>query len=1013
MMGAFTDAQTLAGVIPAVTPFASTPAPALVPDENANATATTPPSSPAYNIKRLTGPCTPTSNSTPLHRRFLRSISMSPAIPSPSTPTRNSPAKARPTPAHRKSESPIKLEVGQNAFYFSIELPVSKITPKKNGTPTIKATTPGRDIGTPGTPTKTPTVKELAARYQETDSGTPTRKSSPLKHASPVKEDHSTTPARTRSPVKQSPAGAPLGTPKSNRAPRVETGSGTPTQRAPTSRTTSPLKRHGREKRSPARALFGTPTKKGVVGMPHGSRPGSPVKRAIERLPTEPEKMISKLAGELLSKPTETLRIPPECLLDVTEGELAKAAIGTPFVTETSQVAWEVVTARPAAKSRPETIGHLMASLRSGNVPTMNDRGVAEDVNPPQASPAPTPLRKASQKLGLAESPSFLRFSANRASEKTNGDVKAGGSPAPHHEANGTQQEENQIDTTSSKATEGTASTQTAATRKTEPTPVDISFEAQPPRLLTKVNPELSTAFDMRQNEQTAPPLLFPKPEPEPEADADELPLEPESEKRDQGMDNSKNTKNPPRAPTIQHRRIGTDPSVILKMQQEMTNLEVTMRRSAEVVDPNFCGPLNLNELPSMSNSFFSSRRAPADVRSPGAIGTPRLLSRADSNSSSIETVRASMVTSAQNQPQLTRRASSTPKIPRWKPSCPTPAQAKRERLQAVKQIRDEKMSGPGTPRSRAESSASAKSSKSGAVGTATPRKALISPTAVRLPSSPPSRIPAATPAKFKTPTTVIPRSARRPTVTSPNPKPAVAALAERLSNLQRKSPQKTLQLPESARLFTKPEPYNPLVDHRPYEQKFASAVDIANRLKEWHEEDRRRAEAETPRSKLPIKTPPKVAEKSPTRTFIKAQTKIQSKDSTTPAGSPTKPLTPIKESTTPSPPKQKHLLSNPKTPSTPKPSHHPRTTFPKTPLPRTPAARNPTLTRVKQAAPKTPANRRTSTLDRNATRTPSKNIVSSLDKAIDEKIAEEVRSGREFTPGGNRVATLLDARGR
>jgi hypothetical protein len=49
--------------------------------------------------------------------------------------------------------------------------------------------------------------------------------------------------------------------------------------------------------------------------------------------------------------------------------------------------------------------------------------------------------------------------------------------------------------------------------------------------------------------------------------------------------------------------------------------------------------------------------------------------------------------------------------------------------------------------------------------------------------------------------------------------------------------------------------------------------------------------------------------------------------------------------------------------------------------------------------------------LDRNATRTPSKAIVSSLDRAIDRKIADDARSGLEFTPGGNRLRDLLDAK--
>jgi hypothetical protein len=43
--------------------------------------------------------------------------------------------------------------------------------------------------------------------------------------------------------------------------------------------------------------------------------------------------------------------------------------------------------------------------------------------------------------------------------------------------------------------------------------------------------------------------------------------------------------------------------------------------------------------------------------------------------------------------------------------------------------------------------------------------------------------------------------------------------------------------------------------------------------------------------------------------------------------------------------------------------------------------------------------------------RTPSKAIVSSLDRAIDRKIADDARSGLEFTPGGNRLRDLLDAK--
>jgi hypothetical protein len=1037
MMDTFTDAQTLTGMIPVgVTPFAALPItmPAPVLDESTNSPATTPPSSPAYQNDRLSS-STQKSTSTPLHRRFLRSISMSPAIPSPSTPKRHSLAKSqgRVTPVHRKSESPIKLEVGQNAFYFSIELPASKITPKKNGTPVSKATTPGtskRDgatsvgVGTstregsplkkermlyegsaigaqetePETPTRrnrsptkggrVPTVKELAARIQGLDYGTPTRgMRSPTKHASPVR----------RSPLR-----APFSTPKGN---GTATGPATPVKSM-----SSPLRNHSPVKRSPARALFDTPTKKGTAVTPTTSRPGSSVKRIIERSPTGSEKNVSKLAKKMLSKPADTLRVLPESLVDIKGNDTAQAIGDNSTATSAVQVDPLVETARAAAKARPENIGHLMASLRSINIPATQ----AEDADRLNASPAPTPLRRASQKLGLGASPSFLRLSTNRTLSETNVDVKAAGSSAPYQEANDTQRKEKQSDTASFEAAERDLLVRAAATQIAEQNrTAAVLLETQFTQPLQSANTGLSAAFDMTRNEQAPqyqyPPLLFPKPEPEPEAKQDELPPPSAKHVRSQELDTSK-TRIAQQCSTAQHRRRGTDPSVLLKMQQEMANLEATMRRSAGVVDPSFCGPLNLNELPAMTNSFMSSRRDPTDVRSPGVIGSPRALSRTNSTASSIETVRATMVMSAQSRPQLTTRVSSTPKIPRWKPSGPTSTQTKREKRMAAKQMRNERISGPGTPRSRPSSAASAKSTKSIRTKTTTPRTAMASPTARNMSSqvcghmSPTSRIPSVTSLKSKTSITAIPLS-DQPTPNSSNITTKTAVLRQRLETL--KSTQSILQIHDPARSIMAPQPYNPFSDHRPYEEKFASAIDIANRLREWHEEDRKKAEAETPHWKTPVKTPPVADGEILTRTFTKDETKDEVAESCTPEGSPTKHLTPIKESLTPSPPKNSRpgpLSSNPNPPSTPNPS--PR--FPKSPLPKTPAARNPVLARLK-----TPANRRASTLDRNATRTPSKAIISSLDRAIDEKIAEDARSGREFTPSGNRVRDLLVARGR
>ncbi|KAJ4987001.1 hypothetical protein SVAN01_07542 [Stagonosporopsis vannaccii] len=79
-----------------------------------------------------TTPATPNSKSTPLHKRFLEEVTMSPGTSStpPRTPTRS--PKCSQTP---KST----LEVGQNGFYFSMEIPEKKIAPRSAATPEARA----------------------------------------------------------------------------------------------------------------------------------------------------------------------------------------------------------------------------------------------------------------------------------------------------------------------------------------------------------------------------------------------------------------------------------------------------------------------------------------------------------------------------------------------------------------------------------------------------------------------------------------------------------------------------------------------------------------------------------------------------------------------------------------------------------------------------------------------------------------------------------------------------------
>ncbi|KAF2621976.1 hypothetical protein BU25DRAFT_452373 [Macroventuria anomochaeta] len=78
--------------------------------------------------KETTSPATPKSKSTPLHKRFLEEVTMSPGTLS--TPPRT-PSKS-PKRGHTSKQM---LEVGQNGFYFSMEIPKKKITPRRAATP--------------------------------------------------------------------------------------------------------------------------------------------------------------------------------------------------------------------------------------------------------------------------------------------------------------------------------------------------------------------------------------------------------------------------------------------------------------------------------------------------------------------------------------------------------------------------------------------------------------------------------------------------------------------------------------------------------------------------------------------------------------------------------------------------------------------------------------------------------------------------------------------------------------
>ncbi|KAI4942720.1 hypothetical protein J4E91_009889 [Alternaria rosae] len=898
----------------------------------------------------------------------------------------DSPVVVRHTPK-KTHPSPMKLEVGQGAFYFSIELPPNKITPKKSGTTSKNQTPKGED-----TPTRT-------------------RTPSPLKKASPSKENAMGTPTRaTRSPLKrdettkQSPARPLFGTPTRARMHKQDTDPRTPTRTTP-----SPRKNPSSVKQSNAKIATVTPKRKDLLKTPGSNRPGSPVKRSIEQdhSPVDPLKTSARLARELLSEPEEPLQVPTERLVDLKD-EHAPANLVT-TATDPAPLQGSMGQAPPPNKC-PENIGHLMASLIS-NTTSTRDWGTA--YNNDMISPMPTPLRKASEKLKLGESPSFLRMSTNGTTVMTNADpasdVSKRGSLNPHESASidPGQDESKQIESTLSGSTE-----EALPSSVTTDHTANVPSEARPALPLRAASLGSFNTLNATREVPAPPhrPLLFPK------RRSETLQKEPSRQEHQVRWQDMETGCSKP-LPSSHQRRVGTDPSVLLKMQKDMAHLEATMRRSAGVVDPAFCGPLNLNELPAMSNDYFV--RGQQDIRSPGVVGTPKALSRANFDNPSIETVQANGGKNTGNS-LASLKVPGTPGIPRRKPSALSSAQATRDRLIAAKKESSQrtgttKTAGPERSRPRSKTTASA-SSKSGAV-TSTPRKTPATPAKSVAPpgattrSSPHSRIPSLNSAKPRIRTQSVPQPAPKPLPSAAGHEKAVAALKEWLPNV----PTAPINIrPVPIRKPLSPsvtEPRNPAAAPRPHKQEFASAGDIADRLASWHDEDRKKAQTNRPTV---------TTENTPAKT----QAGGKPDESTTPDGSPAKILTPanVPASTKTSRAlpstkdvKPRPLSTKPSAPSTPR--SKPSAPVTKTPAPKTPApglrnaaAANNNL-RQPTIAAKTPVNRRIPVLDRNATRTPSKAIVSSLDQAIDRKIAEDARRGMEFTPGGNRLRDLLDAK--
>jgi hypothetical protein len=252
---------------------------------------------PLTSPTKFSVPTTPPqpNKSTPLYRRFLKEVTMSPATPprsSSPTKSRSSPPKRGDSPTKgRDSPTKLKLEVGQNGFHFTCEIPESKIVPNK----------PKKDVSTPRSRTPSPT-KMGSAKVEV-----------PSRAASPVKG----TPSQRTSPAKQTPSRPPFGSP----LVKKET-PGKPTVRNLTVFKSSAT-RNGLPSKS-AHALSHTPRSKTTTPTPN---------KHVDSARTSPTRAI-KMETKLVEG-AWTPRKDSKDVQDVAEGEVA-ASVHVVAATPTS-----------------------------------------------------------------------------------------------------------------------------------------------------------------------------------------------------------------------------------------------------------------------------------------------------------------------------------------------------------------------------------------------------------------------------------------------------------------------------------------------------------------------------------------------------------------------------------------------------------------------------------------------------------------------------------------------------